>query len=101
MTRIVLAGRDLPCNWPVLRLEVLRRDGHRCRSCGKKSDRESLEATPVRPGDYRVHAVVTLCPACRSLIDQLRDNERITAVFFFRTRTGTRYYVATRHPAFS
>ena len=101
MRRIVLAGRDLPCNWPVLRLEVLRRDGHRCRSCGKKSDRESLEATPVRPGDYRMHALVTLCPACRSLIDQLRDNERVIAVFFFRTRTGTRYYVATRQPAFS
>ena len=50
MRRIVLAGRDLPCNWPVLRLEVLRRDGHRCRSCGKKSDRESLEATPSATG---------------------------------------------------
>jgi hypothetical protein len=45
--------------------------------------------------------VVTLCPACRSLIDQLRDNERVIAVFFFRTRTRTRYYVATRHPAIS
>jgi hypothetical protein len=44
---------------------------------------------------------VTLCPACRNLIAQLRDNERISAIFFFRMGTGTRYYVATRHPAFS
>ncbi len=76
--------RDLPCDWPALRLEVLRRDGHRCRSCGNKRDRQSLEATPVRPGDYRLQALVTLCPACRRLIDQLRHNERIAAVFFFR-----------------
>ena len=96
-----MTGRDLPWNWPTLRLDVLRRDGHRCRSCGKKSKRESLEATAVRPGDYRMHALVTLCPACKSLIDQLRGNERVIAVFFFRTRTGTRYYVATRQPAFS
>jgi hypothetical protein len=44
---------------------------------------------------------MTLCPACRSLIDQLRDNEKIAAVFFFRKRKGTRYYVATNYPLFS
>jgi 5-methylcytosine-specific restriction endonuclease McrA len=96
-----LEYRDLPSDWPALRLEVLRRDGYRCRSCGKKGDRSSVEAIPVRPGDFRLHAVMTLCPACRSMIDQLRDNEKIAAVFFFRKRKGTKYYVATSHPAFS
>ena len=92
---------DLPYDWPALRLEVLRRDGHRCRSCGNKRDRSSLDATPIRPGDYRLRAVVTLCPACRSLIEQLRRNEKIEAVFFFKRWNGTRYYVAVSYPAFS
>jgi hypothetical protein len=96
-----LEYRDLPSDWPELRLEVLRRDGYRCRSCGKKGDRSSLEATPVRPGDFRLRAVMTLCPACSSMIDQLRENKKIAAVFFFRKRKGTRYYVATSHPVFS
>jgi 5-methylcytosine-specific restriction endonuclease McrA len=96
-----LESRDFPSDWPELRLEVLRRDGYRCRSCGKKGGRSSVEAIPVRPGDFRLQAVVTLCPACRSMIDQLRDNEKIAAVFFYRKRTGTKYYVATSHPAFS
>jgi hypothetical protein len=101
MKRIVLAYRDLPYDWPALRLEVPRRDRHRCRSCGNKRDRSSLDATPIRPGDYRLHAVVTLCPACRSLIERLIRNETVTAVFFFRRRTGTRYYAAMSYPAFS
>jgi hypothetical protein len=90
-----LESRDLPSDWPALRLEVLRRDGYRCRSCGKKGDRSSVEATPVRPGDFRFRAVITLCEACSSMIDQLRDNESIAAVFFFRKRRGTKFYVAT------
>jgi hypothetical protein len=31
-----------------------------------------------------LHAVVTLCPACRSLIERLRRNETVTAVVALR-----------------
>jgi 5-methylcytosine-specific restriction endonuclease McrA len=101
MRRTTLEHSDLPYDWPALRLKVLRRDGHRCRSCGNKRDRSSLDATPTRLGDYRLHAVVTLCPACRSLIEKLRNDERIAAVFFLRGTTGTRCYVATSYPSMS
>lgn len=93
--------RDHPCDWPELRREVLRRDRHRCRSCGKRGDGETLEALPVRPGDYRFKAVVTLCASCVILFDQLRRNERITALFILRRRGGTRYYAAISDPVSS
>lgn len=85
---------DNPSNtWDASRLKALRRDGYCCRSCGKKARQIPLEAVPLRPGDHRLHAVVTLCAGCRSLIELLRQNKNVTAIFFYRRRAGIKRYV--------
>ncbi len=80
------------CPW--LRMRVLRRDRYRCRACDKKGDEITLRVCPIRPLGSHVEASVTLCASCQSLLEILRLNERLNAVFVFRRGKKTKYYAA-------
>jgi hypothetical protein len=82
------AHRDFP--W--LRMQVLRRDHYRCRACDKKGDEITLHVYPIRPLGSQVETMVTLCASCQSLMETLKLNDRLNAVFIFRRGRKTNYY---------
>ena len=84
----MIAPLDYGPEWPTLRREILARDGHRCRLCGRPAaDRHPLEVhhlTPLRtfmaqyarPMALRLaHApenLISLCPTCHRQVEQAR-----------------------------
>ena len=63
--------------WGLLRLQIFRRDGWRCRSCGKAGALECDHVTPLRRGGepYDPMNLQTLCRACH-IVKTARENER-------------------------
>ena len=57
-----------------------------CRGCGRKRHETSLPT------------IVGLCTSCQSLVDRLRQNDEIRAVFLFRRGKQTKFYAALRGP---
>jgi hypothetical protein len=58
-----------------------------CRGCGRKRYPISSDK------------IVALCEICQTLVDRLRDNENVRAVFIFSRGNRTKYYAAMRGPA--
>jgi hypothetical protein len=79
-------------DWPRLREDVLHRDRHRCRGCGRKGQAASLDAFAIRPPEHRAEGVITLCARCQEVVAHLQRNDRISAIFIFSGRNETRYY---------
>lgn len=55
--------------WPALRVQVLRRDDYRCKSCGSKRHLQVDHVRPVREApelSYAVTNLQTLCRRCHS-----------------------------------
>lgn len=50
-----------------IRLEVLRRDCYRCRSCNQLGDEITLEVRQICPGASTIEEMLTLCVHCRNL----------------------------------
>lgn len=78
------------CHW--LRMRVLRRDRYRCRACDRKGDEITLCVYPIRPLRSHVETMVTLCAGCQSLLENLRLDGRLNAVFVSRRGKSTRFY---------
>jgi len=76
-----------------------RRGLQRCRGCGYWHAPTSLDENPVRAFAGRPTPRAPLCATCRTLVDQLRQNESIAAVFIFNRANQTKYYAAVRAPA--
>jgi hypothetical protein len=85
-------GQNARRNFPWLRMHVLRRDHYRCRACDKKGDEITLHVYPIRPLGSQVETMVTLCASCQSLMETLKLNDRLNAVFIFRRGRKTKYY---------
>jgi hypothetical protein len=75
-----------------LRMRALRRDRYRCRACDKKGDEITLCVYPIRSLRSHAETMVTLCAGCQSLLENLRLNGRLNAVFVFRRGRNTRFY---------
>jgi len=50
-----------------LRLQVLRRDRYKCRSCDHAGDEITLEVCQIRPCGSTIDEMLTLCVHCRDL----------------------------------
>ena len=61
---------DTARNPSKMRLQVLRRDHYRCRSCDQTGDEITLEVRPIRPGASSIEELLTLCAHCRNLVEQ-------------------------------
>jgi hypothetical protein len=75
-----------------LRMRVLRRDRYRCRACDRKGDEITLCVYPIRSLRSHSETMVTLCAGCQRLLENLRLNARLNAVFVFRRGRNTRFY---------
>ncbi len=84
------AGTAVTGDW--LREDVLHRDRHRCRGCGRKGQQALLDAFAIRPPEHRAETVITLCARCQEAVAHLQRNDRISAIFIFGGRNETRYY---------
>ena len=73
-----------------------RRVDRQCRGCGGRRDEAPLDAHPDRQTDKPIGLMATLCADCHRLVDQLRHDDRIIAVFIFTQRNKTKYYAAFR-----
>jgi len=53
-------------HWPAVRAKVLKRDGHRCRQCGKAGRLEVDHVRPLKEGGARFDManLQTLCRGC-------------------------------------
>jgi hypothetical protein len=72
-----------------------RVDRH-CRGCGGRRDGAPSDARPDRQTGKHMGLMATLCADCHGLVDRLRHDDRITAVFIFTQRNKTKYYAAFR-----
>jgi len=90
------AGTAVSDDWPRFREDVLHRDRHRCRGCGRRGQQASLDAFAIRPpeprDEPRTETVITLCARCQEAVAHLQRNDRISAIFIFGGRNETRYY---------
>jgi hypothetical protein len=75
-----------------LRMRVLRRDRYRCRACDRQGDEITLCVYPIRSLRSHAETMVTLCAGCQRLLENLRLNGRLNAVFVFRRGRNTRFY---------
>jgi hypothetical protein len=75
---------------------LFRRVDRHCRGCGGRRDEGALQVHPDLQADKRPGLMATLCADCHHLVDQLRHDDRITAVFIFTQRNKTRCYAAFR-----
>lgn len=70
--RTTPGGRD-PRDWKIRRSLVLRRDGGRCRNCGKLVALESCHIHHVKRrsegGDHALSNLIALCRDCHTLMD--------------------------------
>jgi hypothetical protein len=73
-----------------------RQRGHRCKGCGRKDLLGIAEQTMQSGNQLRV-ATGKLCADCQRLVDRLRQDDRITAVFIFSRGSETKYYAAFRN----
>jgi DNA-directed RNA polymerase subunit M/transcription elongation factor TFIIS len=53
-----------------MRLQVLRRDRYKCRSCNRAGDEVTLEMRQIRPSASTIEEMLTLCVHCGNLVDQ-------------------------------
>lgn len=66
--------------WQKLRIEVLERDGFKCRKCGKSIGASSLEVhhkqyhPGKRPWEYPPEELISLCRTCHELFHFLKEN---------------------------
>jgi hypothetical protein len=53
-------------DWPWLRMQTLRRDGYRCRGCGRQGDEITLQVCEIHT--HRAHSplLMALCVSCQS-----------------------------------
>jgi uncharacterized protein with PIN domain len=79
--------------WATSLLKAFFRDEPSCRGCGGKASQVSLKAVPLPRVKHRLHAVVTLCPNCESLIERLRQSKNVAAVFFYRREAVAKLYL--------
>jgi DNA-directed RNA polymerase subunit RPC12/RpoP len=75
-----------------LRLPLRQRIEYRCRGCGRPNKRTEAQTIRLEAG----LAARALCANCLRLVDQLRQDDRITAVFIFGRRKQTKFYAAVR-----
>ena len=75
-----------------------RQPGHRCKGCGRKDVLGIAEQTTPKEKRLRVTSG-DLCTGCQRLVDRLRQDDRITAVFIFSRGKETKYYAAFRNTA--
>lgn len=57
-------------NTSKMRLLVMRRDGYRCRSCGRTGDEITLEVHCIRPAAAEMGEMLALCAHCGNLVNQ-------------------------------
>jgi len=75
-----------------------RHPGHRCKGCGRKDLLGIAEQTMQNVRQLRV-ITGDLCAGCQRLVDRLRQDDRIAAVFIFSRGKETKYYAAFRNSA--
>lgn len=61
---------DTQANPSRMRLQVLRRDRYRCRSCNRVGDEITLEVLPIWPRASTIEEMLTLCVHCKKLFEQ-------------------------------
>jgi hypothetical protein len=81
-----------------LRNSLPRNRQRRCKGCGRKDLLGIAEQTMQSGNQLRV-ATGKLCADCQRLVDRLRQDDRITAVFIFSRGNETKYYAAFRNSA--
>jgi hypothetical protein len=75
-----------------------QRRGRRCKGCGRK-DLQGIAEQTMQSGNQLRVATGKLCADCQRLVDRLRQDDRITAVFIFSRGSETKYYAAFRNSA--
>jgi hypothetical protein len=75
-----------------------RQPRHRCKGCGRKDLLGIAEQTMQSGNQLRV-ITGELCAGCQRLVDRLRQDDRVTAVFIFSRGKETKYYAAFRNSA--
>jgi hypothetical protein len=68
---------------------------YRCRGCGGRGEQAPLKADALLPGGHPKTAMLVLCARCRNVVEQLRKDGRITAVFICNLGRKTRYFAAS------
>lgn len=56
--------------WDVKRVEAIKKDGNRCRTCGRIGKLEVHHISYIRMGQERPEDLMTLCPKCHEEMDQ-------------------------------
>ena len=66
------------CRWVRVRRDVFKRDGYRCRECGRAGKLECDHITPLHRGGakYDLTNLQTLCRDCH-IAKTARENERV------------------------
>jgi len=68
--RLPIRHIDTLANPSRMRLQVLRRDRYRCRSCNRVGDEITLEVLPIWPRASTIEEMLTLCVHCKKLVEQ-------------------------------
>jgi hypothetical protein len=71
---------------------------YRCRGCGGRGDQAPLKEV-LRPGGHPMTTMPALCTRCRNVVEQLRKDGKITAVFICNLGRKTRYFAASSDSA--
>ena len=66
--------------WQVLRRQVFRRDGYRCRSCGRPGRLEVHHVRPLARGGaaWSITNLKALCRACHILVTSKENQRELT-----------------------
>jgi hypothetical protein len=68
----------------------------RCRGCGGRGKQAHLAAEPVPQSRNRMGDVNRLCERCRRVVERMRRDSRVTAVFIFSLGKKTKYYAVLK-----
>ena len=71
----------------------------RCRGCGERGKQTYFDAEPDPQGGNCMGDVNRLCERCKCVVEQLKRDARVTAVFIFSLGKKTKYYVELKRSA--
>jgi hypothetical protein len=93
----LLRNRQALRVWSQLSIRRRHSSRYRCRGCGEKGEQDLLSADAIPQSGHPMAAM--LCASCRRVVEQLREDGRITAVFICNLGRKTRYFALSRNPA--
>lgn len=71
----------------------------RCRGCGERARPAYFDAEPDPQGRSCMGDVNRLCERCKRVVEQLRRDARVSAVFIFSLGKKTKYYAELKSSA--